>query len=370
MLCAQGCGQEARYFSKRGVGRCESHISKCPILRMNRSIKIKTLLATVCDDGRTLGQQRMHNTQQKCMADTNDDGILKSKARSAKALETLRTTIDPETGYTLFELRLAKAQVTLNQPDPVTGLNSRQKSGVKGGSTRKNMINAVTGETIAKSMAMARMKTMREDVDELGVDAIYRKNKRSAETKKSTIGEDGLSIAQRAGIKDRTNKLKNIDERGLNAYDRAALKGKSVFYYENSESLYYQGSYERRFLQDSEQIYGSTAAVMERIIRCPHISYYDPNTSKYRVFRPDFFDTQTSTAYEVKSTFVMRQEGGFVNLAAKLDAANTLFEHVVLVLDHQYIPWNATNKSYLQSCETFHRLVVPIPYEAPSRLDT
>jgi very-short-patch-repair endonuclease len=41
MLCSHGCGQEAKFYFKNGKGSCESHYSKCPIIRKNHSNKIK-----------------------------------------------------------------------------------------------------------------------------------------------------------------------------------------------------------------------------------------------------------------------------------------------------------------------------------------
>ena len=146
------------------------------------------------------------------------------------------------------------------------------------------------------------IKTKRQDIDENGLNPFQRGQKLSnivrdhkragesiSETKqqknkdgirncdlsnakmkktKLTIGADGLTNAQRSARKMADRRLSDIDESGLNQYQRwtkkriqngtfekALKKSYQIKPYEGTK-LYYQGSYEKRFLDQLVKKYG------------------------------------------------------------------------------------------------------------------
>lgn len=182
---------------------------------------------------------------------------------------------------------------------------------------------------------------MREDWDENGVDAVLRTARKSANMKMTSIDPElGVTLAVAAQIRSRKKRLTK-DANGMNSYERAERTGKTFkrFY---ASSLFYQGSYEKKFLEEQLQLLGSLDLVLQRFSRGQYMVYKDPfEPTKERTFRPDFIDKQNRIIYEIKSTFVMIKEGGPKMLKAKLETAEANGFQVVLILDKKQVDWKS-----------------------------
>ena len=355
MLCQWGCGLESTHISKSGKHTCAKSWTQCPIGRLKRAdlqrermkdsnireaLAMKTKEIKTAIDPETgltqgtIASRKSANTRKSTIDPTSGTTIAKTLA--AKAVETKRNTIDPITGKNVLEAHGERVRQLASTVCPFTGLTNAQKSGLKGGHTRSTKIDEDSGLRVAQLIGKKRHATMVADIDENGINGAVRSAIKGAQTKRLTRDENGLSIAVLAGLKDRDAKLADIDENGLNGYDRRDIVAKTVHYYKDT-GVFYQGSYELQFLTEFEKANGIDE-LERRVQRGPSIPYFDTVTSISRVFRPDFI-VDGCILHEIKSTFVMNQEGGPITLWDKLSAAETQGYSVILVLDKMPHDW-------------------------------
>jgi hypothetical protein len=148
-------------------------------------------------------------------------------------------------------------------------------------------------------------------------------NKKMKETK-LTVADDGLTNAQRSARKMANTRLADIDNNGLNQYQRWTIdrikngvfesawkKALLIKQYKNT-NLYYQGSYEKRFL-DSLVLQKGIEWVFENVKRGPVIKYKFQEME--RNYMSDFIID--NTIYEVKSNWTWNKRGKDLLLEGK-----------------------------------------------------
>lgn len=167
-------------------------------------------------------------------------------------------------------------------------------------------------------------------------------NKKMRETK-LLVGKDGLTNAQRSARKMADNRLNDIDETGLNQYQRwtkerikngtfekAFEKSKQIKKYLDTE-LYYQGTYEKRFLDNLLELYG-IKWMKSQVSRGPNFNYIDTD-GRQRVYMSDF--CIGNTVYEIKSNWTWNRRGKDLLLEKinqlKLKSASDAGYNVILV---------------------------------------
>jgi hypothetical protein len=195
-------------------------------------------------------------------------GLTIGQLAAQKAVETRKTTINPETGKILAEEINEKISKTLTKKDSngvskaqiialksaatrkatgPDGLSIAQKAAKKAVATRKTTINPETGRTIEEESGIKRSITSTA----LGPDGLsiaQKAAKKAVETKKTTInpetgrtieeeaiikaritktvlGPDGLSIAQKAGKLGGETRKHTINEEGISIAKAGSVKG-------------------------------------------------------------------------------------------------------------------------------------------------
>jgi hypothetical protein len=332
-LCDRGCGQPALFFWKRGTASCSKRAAGCPAIKAENSIKAKTI------DPIT--------------------GKTNAEIRSAKAMVTKKTTIDPDTGLTILELSLQKVHEKRKRIDPITGLSFNSLITKKSHVT----IRATTGytENRKKSRATslsnidenglnsyqrssnARIKSMTADVDDTGLNALQRASEKRIQTLANNVdpitGKTHLELMHQ---KAQVSNLITLDDDGLNGYERGFKKAKTILFYKDTE-LYYQGSYEFIFLENLEKTHG-LEWIDKNVKRGPWVWYNSPVTNKHHSYQPDFLIS--GKLYEIKSSYYWNKSGKCITTEniniAKLNACLTSGYKLTLVLNHKHIEWTTT----------------------------
>ena len=160
---------------------------------------------------------------------------------------------------------------------------------------------------------------------------------------KLTVGHDGLTNAQRSARKMANKRLNDIDHNGLNQYqrwtkyriknnifDNAFRKALKIHNFKNT-SLIYQGSYEKKFLEQLEKQH-SIEWLKKNVKRGPKIEYKDENGYS-RWYISDYIIG--NTVYEIKSNWTFNKRGKDLILEQKnikkLNATKNKGYNVILV---------------------------------------
>lgn len=263
ILCDYGCGKPYKYTSKNGKHCCSSHHTKCDGVNKKRLLGIKKY---------TKEQQKIDPKSGRSYASLH----------ALKREKKKRKTIDPKTGLTMNIVGAFRAAETkANIIDPESGLNISQIAGLKGFKTTSTTIDEKTG------LSQRALQGKKHSEMLLQIDSVT-----------------GLTKAQMAGQKCLKTKLK-IDENGLNSFERGYIKSLKMHYYKDTDILY-QGSGEKRFLEELEEEHG-ILWVCENVKRGPNIPYQHPIDQCEKMFMVDF--QIENKLCEVKSTYTWDGEG-------------------------------------------------------------
>lgn len=217
MFCVYGCGKIAKFTFKNGKMCCSKVKNSCESMRKKNSAGLK-----------------------------KKDPVTGLSSLESLALR-LKTTIDPETGFTLMELKSKKVSKTLmtsdetgltprqkaeqkyQSIDPITGLSKRKLAGLKA-AEKLDDIDPLTGKTKRQlrgemsskrqkelpeekkqSICEKRRKKMNEVDKETGLTYYQITARKAAITKMTVDPITGISPAQRAANKNKQNQnwLKN-----------------------------------------------------------------------------------------------------------------------------------------------------------------
>lgn len=207
------------------------------------------------------------------------------------------------------------------------------------------------GKTKAYNASIKGVKTKRNTILPNGLNMLQISTIKSVETKKNTILPNGLSISKNASIKAsktmnnkkingktvkdiRIQKMietkKEIDENGLDGFDKSFLNGagknSSIKYY--NENLYYQGTYEKHFL---DFLFSNNIKNIERGKRFNYII-----NNKEKQYRSDFkigrniFEIKSSWTYGKKDD--KRRKLNNIKFKSVIDNNYNLF----IIFDKKY----------------------------------
>jgi len=188
------------------------------------------------------------------------------------------------------------------------GLNSLQRGQKEATKVKKN-----NGGFIRAGKNISKTKNTLLPNGDRRCDVSNRKMKKT----KLKVGDDGLTNAQRSARKMADNRLKDIDENGLNQYQRwtneriqngtfeKAFKKSGLIKSYLDTDLYFQGSYEKKFLDKLLEQYG-IEWVKTNVKRGPNIKYKDP-IGVQRTYMSDF--QINNTVYEIKSNWTWNRRG-------------------------------------------------------------
>jgi translation initiation factor 1 (eIF-1/SUI1) len=218
--------------------------------------------------------------------------------------------IDSETGLRNAD-RISKMVVKWKNNTIIDGLNMHQVIAKKSGLTRKTNIDPVTGLTPTKVSARKRIKYLQTTINpETGKSLFDLAVEKRMEHDNNLIDpETGLNGHQLKAKHATETKRKRIDPiTGLSVLDIQIdrLLKSSVYcgikMYKNTK-IHYQGSYEFKWLEKMEQLYGTK--FLDKITQ-PRISYYDSTTGKIRMYYTDF--VIENIVYEIKSSWTWNKE--------------------------------------------------------------
>lgn len=230
-----------------------------------------------------------------------------------------------------------------------SGLTANEKSAK--GLSKTQLEIQLNGKTRAYNLSQKNIKIKRNTILPNGLNILQSAALKSAETKKNTILPNGLSVAKNASLKaaktmnkklpngktikderiEKTRLTKSIiDDCGLDGFEKAFLNGAgkncSIKYY-NSD-LYYQGTYEKHFL---DFMYDNNFKNIKRGERFNYI--YD---NKNKQYRSDFM--YNNIIFEVKSSWTYGK-----NHIDKRNKNHKKFESVInngyklfIILDKKY----------------------------------
>ena len=239
--------------------------------------------------------------------------------------------------------------------------NYVDKSGMtpnqRGGLEVSRKLNAILedGKTIAQHRGELSAKTRTTTILDNGLTIAQDASNRGAATKMNTFLPNGLSIAQDASIRAAetmeniitgslgesikefrirkgTETKSVVGDDGIDVYERAFLNGAGrncpTEYHESG--LYYQGSYEKDFLDMATRV-----GIVEHIFRGPRIKYKMGDGRVVRQYRSDFL--LNGRIFEMKSTWSYDEAGKNpskrLKTNLKIKAATEQGFEVVLVVD-------------------------------------
>lgn len=146
------------------------------------------------------------------------------------------------------------------------------------------------------SGAIKSAKTKENTILDNGLNISENASKKAFETMKTQLDSDGKSILQRR-IEKMCETKEMVGDDGLDGYERAfkngAGKNSSLRYY--NSNLYYQGSFEKRFLDGM-----SESGWIDKVRRGPRVTYKDID-GKTKQYRSDFI--LGNKVYEIKSSW-------------------------------------------------------------------
>jgi len=227
------------------------------------------------------------------------------------------------------------------------GLKTRRKDIDENGLNPMQRGQSKAMEVRDHKTAGRNISNTKQQVNENGIRNCDLSNAKMKKTK-LTIGQDGLTNAQRSARKAADIRLNDIDENGLNQYQRwtnkriqagtfekAFKKSRQIKPYEGTE-LYYQGTYEKRFLDRLVEKYG-LAWVNQNVNRGPTVKYI---INEYeRNYLSDFIIG--NTIYEIKSNWTWNRRGKDLQLEkqniAKLTASIDAGYNVKLIREGKEI---------------------------------
>nr|MDO8109414.1 hypothetical protein [Candidatus Sigynarchaeota archaeon] len=230
----------------------------------------------------------------KCSYKTYDDGYRNNCGRPECYIK-LKATLKNKDGLTpnqrsAIGIRAAQTRICDNGK---TVASNRMKRVHK---NRKKMIDPITGKSLTSIIVEKTARTNKNTLCDNGLTIAQNGALKSAKTMNKRIkSETGETIKQFRIRK--ANETKNqIGNDGLDSYERAYLHGagknSSIKYY--STKLYYQGTYEKHFLDFMKKI-----NKLDLLKRGPRVIYRDDGKS--RTYRSDF--AINNVVVEIKSTW-------------------------------------------------------------------
>lgn len=287
---------------------------------------------------RTCG--RKYATVIQIKTSRENDGYKKARA---KQKETMHKGIDPITGKTFMELAVEKRLKTMdergsrsimsfkvkehfkNHPHPLTNKTLDEYHGTEKAKEIKEKISENTrlamlrvqedGVSVAQRINRKRVHTMRNDIDENGIDAIEKTTKKILDTKIKDIDEKGLNCFQRSNRK-RVETMKNdIDENGLNAIQRTNKK----VAINSSKTM--RNKYNNLFRKDI------TAEVFLYIFLCKELNMFKIGWTENLDERKNYVEKHLNKPIQVVETFkhnyqIVRQAE--IDAHQKFDNYNTM----------------------------------------------
>lgn len=201
-----------------------------------------------------------------------------------------KATFKDDSGLTANEKSAIGISISQNSIEQ-NGKTKSHNSGIKSAKTKRNTI--ISGITLAKLTAIKAAKTKMNTLLPNGLtiaeDASIRASKTMNE--KTISGKTLKEIRIEKGII--TKRI--IDDNGLDGFDKAFLNGagknSSIKFYDNN--LFYQGSYEKHFL---DYMFNNN---IKNIKRGERFNYYFKNKNKQ--YRSDFM--LNDIIFEIKSSW-------------------------------------------------------------------
>lgn len=180
-------------------------------------------------------------------------------------------------------------------------------------------------------------KTKEKKILENGLNISQNASKQAAETMESQLCDNGKTILQNR-VEKMCNTKELVGEDGLDGYERAFKNGagrNSSLEYYNSD-LYYQGSYEKRFLDKMTDL-----GLIDKVKRGPRVSYKNLD-GKVRQYRSDFIIE--NVVYEIKSCWTYDHKGTDkkrrINNKLKLRSLKREGYDVIMICDDREISFS------------------------------
>jgi len=269
-------------------------------------------------------------TISKTLKEIQENGLTRAQNRAIKSAKTMTTTIC-EDGLTLAKRIGIKASNTLKLVGE-DGLTGYQKNGKKQSDTLRTIEE--NGLSYAQNFSKKTVKT-KNIKNEDGLTTWQRSIKKMTETL-SKVGKDGLTGYQRNGQKISEVKSK-IGSDGLDSYDRGLMHGAGRCHLKlyNKSGLYYQGSLEKNFLDQVNQL-----GFLDQIVRSKQLFYeLDGQRHLYHV------DYQfNDVLFEIKSCWTYDSKGKDLYLRRK---NNSKWKAAVFQGYELYIIWDKKWISFL-----------------------
>lgn len=290
MLCDHGCGNPAKFYSKNTKKwRCAKHANYCPAKAAKTGKAIKLALSQIDPvTGQTINELRL-----------------------AKTRKTRKTKIDLATGLPLDVARAYKAHRT-KQTVTENGLSIQQNASLKISNTKK-------GSAITKQAGIKSNETQKQTIDPATGVTIKELSTRKRLVTMNEIQSNGLTRLE-------------------NSLRKSKFRGFQIKQFEHFD-LYYQGSNELAFLIEQHKIYGDK--LDQNVKRASSIWYYDPTRNQDRLYLPDFFIDNTIIEIKSQWTWNNKTNGSIIHRRniAKLNAAKAAGYDVRLIIDGVDIIW-------------------------------
>lgn len=330
ILCSQNCGKLAKfYFSYSNIYGCEQNHQSCPSFRKKQS----NTMTKIVGDNETEAQRRSkivvewkNNTIDEktgfnlhkiigLKSSKTKNEVIKESGLTEVQEQGLRQSkymnkIDEKTGLRNAD-RISKINVEWKNSTIINGLNMHQIIAKKAGKTRKTNIDPETGLTITQLSTRKRIQMQKNTIDPTTGKTLFKLSteRRIAYDDNFVDPETGLNGHKTKAKHATETKRKTIDPKtGLSVLDiqidRLLKSGVycSLKMYKNT-TIHYQGSYEFKWLEKMEQLYG--LEFFNKITQ-PRINYFDSTTGKIKMYYTDF--VIGDTVYEIKSSWTWEKD--------------------------------------------------------------